>query len=245
MSATESRSDRREQRPEAPRRRPLASRLSTAHVLMIAAGVLAALLNFVLLRSADERIDVAVAAADLRPGDPVDAASFQTVSIPADTAFVDALVRAAHVDRYAGHVAVTHVAAGDPVPRSALRDGPGDGLRSMSIPVEPAHAAGGRLAAGDRVDIIRVVDGRSGFVATDVAVLGVGDGSTDGALGNLGNFSITVAVDADTALRLAEAIAGGNLEVVRSTGAEPARVSRASRTEPPPTSTAAASREDP
>ncbi|PLS75322.1 MAG: hypothetical protein CYG61_07985 [Actinobacteria bacterium] len=87
----------------------------------------------------------------------------------------------------------------------------------MSLPVERQHAVGGALRPGDRVDVI---DGaEASFVVTNAEVLAVPNLS-NGNLSGTGSYAITIAVDAQGALRLAAAIAGGKVEVVRSTGAE-------------------------
>jgi Flp pilus assembly protein CpaB len=91
----------------------------------------------------------------------------------------------------------------------------------MSIPVEAAHAVGGALAAGDRLDVIEVDEGgQARYVVSGVEVLAVNrpDSGVIGAAGS--SSSLTVAVDARQALRLAAAIRGQRFEVVRSTGAD-------------------------
>ena len=74
MSATRTVSDRSGGAPDAqprprPRRRRWTSRLSMGHGLMLAAGLLAALLNLALLRGGGETVLVAVAAGDIQPGE--------------------------------------------------------------------------------------------------------------------------------------------------------------------------------
>ena len=75
----------------------------------------------------------------------------------------------------------------------------------MSIPVAIEHAAGARIVVGDRVDVITVVDGVARFVATDLAVIAHADTETGGL--STRAYHLTVAVDDDQALALAEAIA--------------------------------------
>jgi hypothetical protein len=89
----------------------------------------------------------------------------------------------------------------------------------MSLPVPVEHAAGGSLVAGDRVDVIAVSDGVAGFVAVDLEVTSVADGAS-GAIGTVSSYHLVVNVDSDEALRLAEALAAGPVEIVRATGAE-------------------------
>ena len=118
-----------------------------------------------------------------------------------------------------GRVATRAVTAGAPLAPAdlAARAAP-DGLRAMAVPVATAHAVGGRLGPGDRVD---VVDTTATFVARGAEVLAVGPGSGGGFGDAGGERFVTVAVDAETALRLAHAAADGKVDVVRSTGAPP------------------------
>jgi Flp pilus assembly protein CpaB len=91
----------------------------------------------------------------------------------------------------------------------------------MSIPVDPSHAVEGALTAGDRLDVIEVDEGgQARYVVSGVEVLAVNrpDSGVIGAAA--GSSSLTVAVDARQALRLAAAIRGQRFELVRSTGAD-------------------------
>jgi Flp pilus assembly protein CpaB len=91
----------------------------------------------------------------------------------------------------------------------------------MSIPVEAAHAVGGALAVGDRLDVIQVDEGgQARYVVSGAEVLAVNrpDSGVIGAAAS--SSSLTVAVDARQALRLAAAIRGQRFELVRSTGAD-------------------------
>ncbi len=56
---------------------------------------------------------------------------------------------------------------------------------------------------------------------TDVEVLDI-DGASGGPLGAPDELTVTLAVDADAAVRLAAALDGGTVTLVRSTGAAPA-----------------------
>lgn len=189
---------------------------------MVAAGLLAALLNFVALRGGDETTWIVTAARDIQPGEVLDGDLLASVELAAGAVLPDGLVLADRIDELDGATAAARIAAGEPVLRSAVAPaGSTDGLRAMSVPVDPAHAVGGRLRVGDRVDVIEVHDGGSRYVATDVEVIGVADGASGGALGGPSAYSVTLAVDDATALRLAAGIRGDRLEIVRSTGAPP------------------------
>lgn len=199
-------------------RRPLTSRFSVGHALAVVAAVLAALLNLVLVRGGDAGHDVLVAARDIAAGETVAASDLATATVDVDATVAAGLLAAtAFTD---GQVAVHAIAEGEPLVRSALRSpAAADGLRAMSIPVDPTHAVGGALRVGDRVDVIEVVDDTARYLATGIEVLAVGERAT--AIGAVTGASITVAVDDRTALALAAAIRADGVEVVRSTGASP------------------------
>jgi Flp pilus assembly protein CpaB len=115
------------------------------------------------------------------------------------------------------------VAEDEPLTAQALAsDLPDDGLRAMSLPVPREHAAGGDLRAGDRVDVLGVIEGSDvDYAATNIEVLAVSEARSGAVGARPSEFSITVAVDETQARLLARALAAGNVEVVRSTGAAP------------------------
>lgn len=203
-----------------PPSRGWTSRVNLGHGLMVAAGVLAALLNFVALRGGDEAAWIVTAGRDIQPGEVLTSDLLHTVQLGGDAPTLGGLVTADRVGELAGSTAAARIGAGEPVLRSAVAPpGSADGLRAMSVPIDPSHAVGGRLRIGDRVDVIEVHDGGARYVAADVAVIGVTEATSGGALGGLGAYSITLAVDDATALRLAVGLRGDRLEIVRSTGA--------------------------
>ena len=92
----------------------------------------------------------------------------------------------------------------------------------MSIPVERARAVNGRLASGDRVDVVQAADGTAAVVAAGLEVLDVED-DRDGAFGGArGQVTVTLAVDVTEAQRLAAVLADGDFVLTRVTGASPA-----------------------
>ncbi len=187
---------------------------------MIVAGLLAALVNFAVLRVGDNAARVAVANDDIDPGQKVAPDDFRLTKVRADDQILGPFLSEGEVGDVTGRVAVKPIAAGALVTESDLSGrGSDTGLRWMSIPIDPAHAAGGTLADGDRVDVVQVVDGRVQLVAVGVEVVAAG-APDDGGLGGLSQYSITVAVDVPTMLRIAAAIHGEAIEIVRSTGAE-------------------------
>ncbi len=207
-------------RPSPPRRSRL-SRLSAGHAVMLLAGLVAAVANFAVLRGHSDRVEVLVAGVDLRAGQTVTADQLETRAVALEGAVLEALLTPAELT--GGEVVATApVAAGSPVRDGDLRAAAAaDGQRRMSLPVDPARAAGGRIAVGDRIDVIRTVDGRSGYVVSGAPVLEVRDPDGPATLGGSGTLALTIAVDAGAALCLAGAIEDGALDVLVSTGRDP------------------------
>ncbi len=162
---------------------------------------------------------VAVATDPILAGSPLEVESLRMVSIASDFDGLASLLTAEEVSAFEGWIVQRSLPAGALVDEWLLAEpGAASGLRSMSVPVEVEHAAGGSIAAGDRVDVISVVDGDARYVATALEVVAVSDGE-GGALGSLVAHHLVVGVTAEEALRLAQAIDAGSLEVVRATGA--------------------------
>ena len=204
-------------------RRGLATRLSTGHVVMIVAGLLGVVLTLSVLRGADDRRQILVAAKDLVPGAVIDAQSVRVERIDASRGVLASTYAPDDLDALRGRVATAAIAKGALVTRGAVRPREaGAASRSMSFPLAKARAMAGALETGDRVDVLAVQhDGaQAGYVMTDVEVLDV-DGAGGGPLGAPDELTVTLAVDAEAAVRLAAALEGGTVTLVRSTGAAP------------------------
>lgn len=207
------------------RRNPL-TRISAAHLLMLLAAVLAFATNLVVLRNHDETRAVVVAAVNLRAGRPVESIHLRAVEVDVDDAVYSKLIPWAQAAALVGQVTSHPIDEGVLIGMTDLRDPSGPaGLRSMSIPVDAEHAVGGELAAGDRIDLIVVGDEGPRYVLAAAEVVAVSSVGELGALAS-GDFYIVVAIDAEQALLVAEAIRDGRIEVVRSTGAAPVEGSR-------------------
>lgn len=203
--------------PLATPKRGLMSRLSTGHVIMILAGLLAALLNFSLLQQRDETFSVVVASGPLLPGQTVQLADFDFVEIRATDEVLGTLIMADEISAIEGQVSVRSVPAGNLVLVSDFRTAAAPlEQRAMSIPIDEERAVAGELTSNDLIDIIVVDDGVASYIAIGIEILALpadqeGIGSAD--------FSVTVAIDAETALKVASALDYGELHLVRSTGA--------------------------
>ena len=205
--------------PSRVRRRNPLTRLSAAHLLMLLTAVLAFATNLVVLRNHDETRAVVVAAVNLPAGRPVESNHLRAVEVDVDDAVYATLVPWAQATALVGQVTSHPIGEGVLIGMTDFREPSGPaGLRSMSIPVDAEHAVGGELASGDRIDLILVGDDGPRFVLAGAEVLAVSSLGELGALAS-GDFYIVVAVDAEQALLVAEAIRDGRIEVVRSTGA--------------------------
>lgn len=198
------------------------TRLSSAHILIFSAGVLAFIANLAVLRPAGDPPLVAVAATDLLPGTVFDSsvhAEFVTVS--ADGEVLSHLVTQQHRAVADGSVVTSRVPEGSPIGLAALVDAEAaPGQRLMSIPIERERAAGGRLVAGDLIDVISSDGGVAQFVANGLEVVAVPE-TRSGSFSASTGYYVVVAVDADSSLALASVLQGTTVHLVRATGAPP------------------------
>lgn len=202
-----------------PAGRRIRRRLSGNHLLIALVVVLAFSLNFLALQDRGDTTLVAVADRPLVAGSPVSFSDLRFVAIDTDFDAIGSMITESAAASFDGWILQGAVAEGELVsPSDLIEPGAPDGLRSMSIPIALEHAAGGTLAAGDRIDVVSVVDGEAHYVAVGIELLGVSE-EGGGSLGGLGSYHLVVAVDSDQALALAEAIDSGSIEVIRSTGA--------------------------
>ena len=205
-------------------RRPLRSRVSSGHIVMVVAGLLGLLLSLSVLRRADDTVAVVMIARDLAPGTRLKPDMVRLTEIHADDRLLANLVPADGLDELQGSVVLASLRAGDLLARSGL--GPASthrASRAVSFPIDSSFAVGGQLSAGAHVDVLASAPDGSGAGY----VLGGADGiaghatGTGPLRGSDGQLSITVAVDAAGAQRLASALHGADLLVVRATGAAP------------------------
>ncbi len=200
-------------------RRPLLSRISLGHLIMILAGLLAFLLVLVVLRERGESVQIAVTVEQIDAGTVLEPSDLRYVALgDADEQLLESFLTPEEVGVAVdqGWIASRTIAADVALTASDFRlEATASGLRAMSLPVASVHAVNGAIVAGDRIDIIAVDRGNAAYVAVDVEVVAVRVSSSSTRSG----FALTVAVDAPTSLRLAAAINSAAIEVVRSTGA--------------------------
>jgi Flp pilus assembly protein CpaB len=123
-----------------------------------------------------------------------------------------------------GRIAGVTLEPGELVVRRTLRRRAArHGLRAMSVPVDPARAVGGRLAAGDRVDVLFAGRDAVSIIVADAPVLAV-DERGHGGIGETSSpFTVTIGVSAEQSQLVAAAVADGEISITRTTGASSAR----------------------
>jgi len=208
-------------------RRPFWSRMSVGQIVMIIAGLAALVLNVNVIRAQEATTMVAVATEDLVPGVPFEASMVEFVPIDAENPVIDRLISEGAVASRKGMIVTSRVFEGEFVAAADLADEAADeNLRAFTVRVPASHAGGGALIArGDLVDIIAVDDGVAGYVVTGAQVLHVPAQDATGGIVAVTDYYVVVAVDADTALALSEALQTDSVEVVLATGApEPGRL---------------------
>ncbi|HEU4320360.1 MAG TPA: SAF domain-containing protein [Acidimicrobiia bacterium] len=207
-----------------PARRRVGRRLSATHVLIAVVVVLAFVLNLIVLQDRDATVLVAIAERPIATGSVLDAEAVRLVPVDADFEGLSGIVTEAEMAGYEGWVLNRSVAEGSIIEVTALGSPTTTpGLRTMSLPIPIEHAAGGQIVSGDRVDVIAVNDGLAEYIATNLEVVAVSEDG-GGALGSVGGYHVVVNVEADQALALAAALNADSIELVRSTGADPAQV---------------------
>jgi Flp pilus assembly protein CpaB len=204
-------------------RRSRRSRWSGGHLAMVVAGLLGVVLTLALLRGADERVSVAVAAHDLAPGAHLHASDVRFTPVAmTDEVLATTLDRVA-VERSQGQVVVGPVRAGELVTRGRLRPrAASHGRRAMSIPIDPARAVDGDLEPGDRVDVVLAGDRDVAIVVPGAEVLAVDRGDDSTFTAATRQITVTLAVDARESQLLTAALTDGDVALSRVTGARSA-----------------------
>jgi len=199
-------------------------------VLGLLLFTLAFLAGLRVLQSADSTVAVWSAARDLAPHTTLGAADLELVDVGLSG---DVLSRYATEADPSGSVLTRPVRAGEMIPAAALAEVPSaTAARSMTIPVSPEHANGGRLQAGDRIDVVATFNSgderaRSVMLLSGAEVLDV---VTAGGLvvNEQSAVGVTVALSPEDAIRVAYAIRSAAIDIAKVTGeigtADPAPV---------------------
>lgn len=189
-------------------------------VLGLLLFTLAFLAGLRVLQSADSTVAVWSASRDLAP---------HTTLGPGDLELVDVGLSGEMLSRYAagaepaGAVLTRALRAGELIPAAALAEVPSaTAARSMTIPVSPEHANGGRLQPGDRIDVVATFNAgderaRSVMLLSAAEVLDVV--TTGGLVVNEQSaVGVTVAVSPEDAVRVAYAIRSAAIDIAKVTG---------------------------
>jgi pilus assembly protein CpaB len=202
-----------------PLRPGLGGRVSRGHVVMVVAGLVGVVGSFAVLREADGAARVMVASHEIRAGERVSADDFRSEAVTMSGPLLATVVRARDVDDVVGRIAGMTVAEGEMVSKRMLRPRSARaGQRAMSIPIDPARAVGGRLAAGDRVDVLFAGERAVSIIVADAEVLAI-DARGRGGIGESASpFTVTIAVSARQSQLVAAAVADGNISLARTTG---------------------------
>ena len=190
---------------------------------MLLAGALGVVLTLTALRAADHTTGVFVAAHDLAPGTVVTDADLRAARVRADASVLETLFAADDAGAVRGQVVRTMVSGGALVTRADVRPADAQAApRVMSVPLPLAHAVGGDVHAGDRVDVLAVDDdGHAGYVLTDAEVVRAEHQSGGPLAAASSDLTVSLVVDGEQATRLATALATGTVTLVRATGAAP------------------------
>jgi Flp pilus assembly protein CpaB len=186
---------------------------------MVVAGLVGVVGSFAVLREADGAARVMVASHEIRAGERVSADDFRSEAVTMSGPLLATVVRARDVDDVVGRIAGMTVAEGEMVSKRMLRPRSARaGQRAMSIPIDPARAVGGRLAAGDRVDVLFAGERAVSIIVADAEVLAI-DARGRGGIGESASpFTVTIAVSARQSQLVAAAVADGNISLARTTG---------------------------
>jgi hypothetical protein len=207
------------------------SRLTAGSVVPVVLAVLAAGFAYEALQDRSSMTSIVVANSTVAAGAPIDSRDTRAVRVhSSDTALAQGLLTPSQLAN--GWVTTVALQTGEPVTLSEVeKPSQLPALGQMSIAVPLPQAAGGRISAGNLVDVI-ASNGAGGayYVAQGLRVLGVAPTSNSSGVlgGSAGTYFVIVDVDKQVALRIAAAVgaqAGGpggeNIEVVRSSGERP------------------------
>jgi hypothetical protein len=212
-----------------PGKRRRLQRFSAGSVVPLLLAVLAAGFCYAALQGRYAAQKILVASTYIAPGTAVGPSDTKVLTVHAgDHGLSRGLLSPGQLRP--GLVAAVPLEPGEALTQSELQRASGRPLGEMSIAVPLQQAAGGRLAAGDLVDVIATSAAGAQYVAQGVRVLWAAPTSTSGSVlgGGTGTYFVVVAVGKLAALKIAAAIgaegsgsSNGQIELVRSDG-EPA-----------------------
>lgn len=189
---------------------------------MMIAGLGTFVLVASVLQDRSETEQVWVVDADVAAGATLEAADLVAIEVASDAPLLAPLLRV--VDGVPSGRVRNGLVAGEPLLASDLvRVDESTVGRSFTIPIDTMVVDGLGLIRGDRVDVIgSFVGGDMGYVVVDAEVIRLPGASNSGAFAAAGSRTtwVTVSIDDKQALALSGAIDRGDLQLVRSTGAQ-------------------------
>lgn len=197
------------------RLRRLDLRVAVGLLLMVVAVVGGASL----IKSAQARVPVLVAAATIEPGAVIEASDVRIAeaSLSGGIAYLPASMK----DSIVGRVATEPLSEGRLLTPNSVSDAPPlpPGMVAMSLHLKPERATGGSLRAGDQVAVIASrAPGRGAAQTTilfpSIAVLAVGHGAPEEG----GGVLVTLRLRLEEARALAEARTAGEIDLVLLAG---------------------------
>lgn len=177
--------------------------------------------------TADHRVAYVVAAHDLEPGHRISRADLSTAPMQLPPA-MSARLAFRQPASLVGALVVGPLSAGELVQAGDVAAGPpAAGDRELSFDIKASRAVDGTLAPGDRVDVLATygsgTDQVTVAVVTGVAVVARTEVSaTLGAAGDQTEVITLALPDPGQTLAVTQAVNGGQVMLVRSTGAPPA-----------------------
>ena len=199
--------------PGVRRRRPTSSLLLVGLV-----GLLCFVASYAALRDRDETHDVLYLEETVEAGRVLEADMLAATAVDVDADVLAGLVPRARSGQLVGMVAAHPLREGRLLQSGDLREPAAPAShRAMSVPVSRSHAVAGGLQVADRADVLVATDLAARYVATDLEILATDMGG-GGAL-TAETATVTLAVDAEVARRLADALERGTLHLLRSNGA--------------------------
>ncbi len=207
--------------PPAMPKRKVGSRFTSGHLIMVVSGMLAFLLVLAVLQAGNSSITIFIAKDDIVAGQQLSLSQFEAKEIPS-SALNDVYVNKSEITENKTFFAARSISKGEPLlDRSRTPEVNKSDVRLQSIPIDKSLAVSGRIARGDRIDILNTPEDQCAErVLRNLEVVEASSASSGGALGgSSGSFVITVAIKrAGDDLTLAGVISTGSFQVVRSTG---------------------------
>jgi hypothetical protein len=195
--------------------------LSTGHVVMIVAGLLATVLTYSVLRqAAGVGSEESVAADDIHAGQVVTPSMFVTTNVKAPPSALSGILTPREAAGVSGQVAVVDIKKGQLVARQQFRPATPPPPR-MAITVDPQAIPGGApaLVPGSKIDLVAVTQAGQPLLVSGLVVLKTPDSGSDHSLGAATTARIDIAVPDPATAQLVLAATSSGKFAIRVAGA--------------------------